>query len=124
MSTGATKVVQNNKLPMGMMGTGAVRKFKKERQISPCKDKKNCGNFCKGDCMQEIKLKGEGEMTEKGEIINEKMEIDYASMHVKTLKKMAVEKGYTGDKFDKQSLIDFLNSNLCLTQETTKPLSE
>ncbi len=112
MSTGATKVVQKNNLPMGMMGTGAVRKFKKERPLVE-KNKVEIAEVIEKKIVVEVPSNVESLVTQ-----------DYASMHVKTLKKMAVEKGYTGDKFDKQSLIDFLNSNLCSTQETTKPLSE
>lgn len=54
---------------------------------------------------EEIVVKGDEKLD------NKKVEKTWQEKHVLTLKKEALEKGYDGEKFDKTSLINFLEAN-------------
>lgn len=126
MSSGAQKIAPGFKTPMGMMSSGAVPQFRKERFVKPLKEEGKSKIISTETTEVKVTTTSTDVPIDMGTSTDVQVEVklDYTSMHVKTLKKIALEKGYTGEKFDKGSLVDFLNSLLCSTPETTKPLSE
>lgn len=86
------------KLELGQMGIGAV---KRSTRITKKEEEKARQNVLVVDKKNTDKKTVEGDS---------KSDVDLSNFHPSTLKKMAIEKGYDGKEFDKETLIKFLNN--------------
>lgn len=123
MGIGASPIARTTQLNNGSMGVGSTSGGKRQ----------------KSDVEKELEIDSEQDLetpetesveeTTEKESVDEKQpdsdqsdvektedetvdedESDYSLMHHSKLKRIAVEKGYEGDKFDKQTLLEFLTS--------------
>lgn len=105
MGIGATPISRTKQLNNGSMGVGsnsAKSVPKSEADIEKDLETK----ITQPEVEKEVENESqEGDNHVEG---SDENETDFAKMHHSKLKKIAVERGYTGDKFDKQTLLEFL----------------
>lgn len=107
MGIGATPISRTKQLNNGSMGVGsnsAKSVPKSEGDIEKDLETKVAQPEVENEVENESQ---EGDNEVEG---SDENETDFTKMHHSKLKKIAVEKGYTGDKFDKQTLLEFLTT--------------